>query len=196
MAFVGHNGAGKSTLLKILANWIIADAGLATIDGVDISRRLEIVKRIGFVPETPNLFENFSVEYNLHLFRRLFGLPPSRVDEVLSQFQLESFRKCKIQTLSKGLKQRSSLARALLAKPAVLLLDEPTSGLDFESTNALHLVLKALHAEGHTIVFTSHRSEEVRLLATRMIVLHSGRIMSDCDPKQQAHHLTTGDLLL
>ena len=193
VAIVGHNGAGKSTLLKILANWIKAESGSAFIDGVDIRRRLDLVRRVGFAPEMPNLFENFSVEYNLKLFTRLFRLPLSRVDRILSQFNLNSFRKSKVQTLSKGLKQRVSLGRALLAEPAVLLLDEPTSGLDFESTKELHGMLRTLHAAGQTILFTTHRSEEVRTLATRMIVLHRGQVAFDGEPK---HMSLAGDLLL
>src|SRR3989304_6317847 len=75
MAVVGHNGAGKSTLLKMLANWILPDSGQVMIDGIDLRNRREVVKKVGFVPEVPNLFDFFSVGYNLKLFAVLFQIP-------------------------------------------------------------------------------------------------------------------------
>ena len=109
-------------------------AGEVRIDGIDLTNRRAIVRKIGFVPETPNLFEFFSVEYNLALFARLFQIPSSRVGETLMDFSLFPYRRNKVQTLSKGLKQRVSIGRSLLADPSILLFDEPTSGLDFEMT--------------------------------------------------------------
>ena len=83
IAIVGHNGAGKSTLLKMLANWIIPDSGHVTIDGMDLRNRKAVVKKMGFIPEDPNLFDFFSVQYNLKLFARLARTPLSRVEDVL-----------------------------------------------------------------------------------------------------------------
>jgi len=183
VAVVGHNGAGKSTLLKMLANWIVPDGGQVLIDGVDLKNRLALVRKIGFVPETPNLFDLFSVEYNLTLFARLFQIPLSRVEETLKEFDLLSFRRHKILELSKGLKQRVSIGRALLPDPPVLLFDEPTSGLDFEMTKEIYKLLKRLHASGKTILFTSHRPEEIKTLASRIMVLHEGGIVFDGLPR-------------
>ncbi len=184
VAIVGHNGAGKSTFLKMLANWLVADSGNASIDSVKLSDRMALVRRIGFVPETPNLFEYFSVDYNFKLFAKLFKLPNSRVDEICREFHLEPFRSKKVLTLSKGLRQRVSLGRALLANPPILLLDEPTSGLDFETTKEVYQNLKSFHHSGKTILFTSHRSEEIRALATRVIVLHGGKLIFDGTPNE------------
>ena len=117
IAIVGHNGAGKSTLLKMLANWIIPDGGEVAVDGIDLSNRSAVVKKIGFIPEDPNLFDFFSVEYNLKLFAKLSDTPLTRVEDVLNEFNLLRFRKAKVQSLSKGLKQRVSIGRALLANP-------------------------------------------------------------------------------
>jgi ABC-2 type transport system ATP-binding protein len=183
IAVVGHNGAGKSTLLKLLANWLVPDHGQMRIDGIDLQDREAVVRRIGFVPETPNLFEAFSVEYNLKLFARLFRVPFSRVPEVLTEFQLQPFRRHPVRVLSKGLKQRVSIGRALLADPTFLLLDEPTSGLDFEMTKEVYRLLKSLHDSGKTVLFTSHRPEEIRSLATRILVLHQGRVVFDGLPE-------------
>jgi ABC-type multidrug transport system ATPase subunit len=184
IAVVGHNGAGKSTLLKMLANWILPDSGHAVIDGIVLNNRRAVVEKVGFVPETPNLFDFFTVEHNLKLFAHLFRMPLSRVDEVLREFNLVPFRKNKIQVLSKGLKQRVNIGRALLANPPVLLFDEPTSGLDFEMTRELYRLLKSIHDAGKTIFFTSHRPEEIKTLATRIMVLHEGSLVFDGSPKE------------
>ncbi len=179
IAIVGHNGAGKSTLLKILANWILPDSGIVLIDGIDLKNRTAVVKKMGFIPEVPNLFDSFSVQYNLTLFAALSKISTLRVEEILSEFNLIPFRKSKVQSLSKGLKQRVNIGRALLTDPPILLLDEPTSGLDFEMTREIYRLLSTMHGADKTIIFTSHRPEEIRSLATRVILLHEGCIVFD-----------------
>jgi ABC-type multidrug transport system ATPase subunit len=184
IAIVGHNGAGKSTLLKMLANWILPDSGHAMINGIDLRNRAAVVRNVGFIPEVPNLFDFFSVEYNLKLFALLSRIPFLRVEDILIEFSLQPFRKSKVQTLSKGLKQRVNIGRALLADPSVLILDEPTSGLDFEMTREIYRLLNKMHDAGKTIIFTSHRPEEIRTLATRILVLHEGSLIFDGSPQE------------
>ncbi|MFH1758081.1 MAG: ABC transporter ATP-binding protein [Pseudomonadota bacterium] len=184
VAVIGHNGAGKSTLLKMLASWLLPDSGQVLVDGINLENRLAVVRKVGFVPETPNLFDFFSVEYNLKIFARLFQVPFLRIEEILKEFDLLPFRKNKIQILSKGLRQRVSIGRTLLADPPVLLFDEPTSGLDFEMTKEIYRLLKDFHASGKTILFTSHRPEEIKTLATRIIVLHQGSSVFDGSPQK------------
>lgn len=184
IAIVGHNGAGKSTLLKMLASWIVPDGGSVMIDGVALKNRTAVVRKVGFIPEEPNLFDFFSVEYNLKLFAALSLTPLLRVEEILGEFNLLPFRKSKVQALSKGLKQRVNIGRALLADPPVLLLDEPTSGLDFEMTREIYRLLGAMHDAGKTIIFTSHRPEEIKNLATRIMVLHQGKLVFDGPPHE------------
>ncbi|MHB8987478.1 MAG: ABC transporter ATP-binding protein [Desulfobulbia bacterium] len=184
IAIVGHNGAGKSTLLKMLSSWIIPDSGEVVVDGINLKNRMALVRKIGFVPETPNLFDFFSVEYNFKLFARLFQIPFSRIEEILQEFNLLSYRHNKVQVLSKGLKQRVSIGRSLLADPPVLLFDEPTSGLDFEMTKEVYRLLKSTHASGKTILFTSHRPEEIKTLATRIMLLHQGSLVFDGPPQE------------
>jgi len=179
IAIVGHNGAGKSTLLKMLANWILPDGGSVAIDGINLKHRAAVVRKMGFIPEEPNLFDFFSVEYNLRLFAALNQTPLLRVEEILNEFNLLPFRKSRVQALSKGLKQRVNIGRALLADPPVLLLDEPTSGLDFEMTREIYRLLNTMHDAGKTIIFTSHRPEEIKHLATRIMVLHEGSLVFD-----------------
>lgn len=182
IAIVGHNGAGKSTLLKLLASWLIPDSGQVTVQGTELRNRLALVRQIGFVPENPNLHDFFSVNYNLALFARLFGAPPARVEETLQEFKLLPFRHNAVRTLSKGLKQRVSIGRSLIADPPVLLLDEPTSSLDFETTKDIYRLIHRIHALGKTVLFTSHRPEEIKSLATRILVLHEGAVVFDGTP--------------
>ena len=182
VAVIGHNGAGKSTLLKMLASWHLPDSGHVLVDGINLEHRLDVVRKIGFVPETPNLFDFFSVEYNLALFARLFQVPSGRVEDIMKEFNLLPFRSSKVQVLSKGLRQRVSIGRSLLADPPLLLFDEPTSGLDFEMTKEIYRLLSDFHAAGKTIVFTSHRPEEIKTLATRVIMLHQGLLVFDGSP--------------
>lgn len=184
IAVIGHNGAGKSTLLKMLASWLLPDNGQVLVDGINLRNRLAVVRKVGFVPETPNLFDFFSVEYNLKIFARLFQVPFLRIEEILKEFALLPFRNNKIQVLSKGLRQRVSIGRAFLADPPVLLFDEPTSGIDFEMTKEIYRLLKDFHALGKTIIFTSHRPEEIKTLATRIIVLHQGSLVFDGPPQK------------
>jgi len=162
VAIVGHNGAGKSTLLKMLSNWIQPDSGEILVNGLNLKNRQTVVKTIGFVPEVPNLFDFFSVGYNLKFFARLFGSPLSRVDEILREFNLISFKKTKVRTLSKGLRQRVNIGRSLIANPPFLLFDEPTSGLDVD--------------------MTTHRPEEIKDLATRILVFNKGVLIFDGTP--------------
>jgi len=184
IAVIGHNGAGKSSLLKMLASWLLPDNGQVLVDGINLRNRLAVVRKVGFVPETPNLFDFFSVEYNLKIFVRLFQVPFLRIEEILKEFDLQPFRHNKIQVLSKGLRQRVSIGRALLADPPVLLFDEPTSGIDFEMTKEIYRMLKDFHISGKTIIFTSHRPEEIKTLATRVIVLHQGHLVFDGSPQK------------
>ncbi len=187
IAVIGHNGAGKSTLLKMLAGWLLPDSGEVLMDGINLKNRMALVRKVGFVPETPNLFDFFSVEYNFKLFARLFQIPFLRIEETLKEFNLLPYRHNKIQVLSKGLKQRASIGRSLLADPPVLLFDEPTSGLDFEMTKEIYRLLKSTHASGKTILFTSHRPEEIKTLATRVLLLHQGSLVFDGPPREYFH---------
>lgn len=183
IAVIGHNGAGKSTLLKILAGWLLPDSGTVTMDGINLKDRLAVVRKVGFVPEVPNLFEFFSVEYNLKLFARLFHVPLMRIEDILREFDLLRFRTSRIQELSKGLRQRVSIGRTLLANPPLLLFDEPTSGLDFEMTKEVDRMIRDFHGAGKTVLFTSHRFDEIRKLATRVIMLHQGQLVFDGSPQ-------------
>jgi ABC-type multidrug transport system ATPase subunit len=168
----------------MLAGWLLPDSGEVLVDGIDLKNRPALARKVGFVPETPNLFDFFSVEYNLKLFARLFQSPFIRIEKILKEFDLLPYRHNKVRVLSKGLQQRVSIGRSLLADPPVLLFDEPTAGLDFEMTTEIYRLLQRTHASGKTILFTSHRPEEIKTLATRVIVLHQGSLAFDGPPRE------------
>ena len=130
----------------------------------------------------------FSISFRLNTISNylpvFFRVPFLRIEEILQEFDLLSFRKNKIQVLSKGLRQRVSIGRALLADPPILLFDEPTSGLDFEMTKEIYRIIKDFHSSGKTILFTSHRPEEIKTLATRVIMLHQGNLVFDGSPQE------------
>ena len=196
VAIVGHNGAGKSTLLKILGNWLLPDDGQVTVEGIDLKHRSAYIKLVGFVPEVPALFDFFSVEYNFKLFAGFFRAPAARIEAVLREFDLLAFRRKRVQALSKGLKQRVSIGRSLLADPPIMLFDEPTVGLDFEMTKEVYRLLQSIHARGKTIIFTSHRPEEIRALATRILVLHQGSLVFDGPTEEYFESKAYQDLYL
>jgi len=196
VAVVGHNGAGKSTLLKLISGWLAPDSGSVEVDGISSLDRCAYVKKVGFVPETPNLFDRFSVEYNFRLFAGLFNASFKRIDRLLKEFDLTSYRSARVHVLSKGLKQRANIGRALLSNPGFILFDEPTLGLDFEMTRDVYRLLKKVHSAKKTVLFTSHRPEEIRSLATRIIVLHEGRVVFDGPPKKYFRSRTYRELYL
>lgn len=182
VAIVGHNGAGKSTLMKTIGQWIIPDQGLILINGHDLKEKKHLSNKLSFVPEVPHLYDLFSVDYNLKLFSFLFNQSKIRVDQVLDQLQLQPYRTHKVRSLSKGLKQRVNIARALISDPDLLLLDEPTSGLDFEMTREVYKILQSMHKNGKTIIFSTHQPEEIKSMVTRILALHRGEIVFDGPP--------------
>ena len=184
IAIVGHNGAGKSTLLKMLAQWVLPHKGQVMLNGIDSKNKRNLANMIGFVPEAPNLFDFFSVEYNLKLFALLFHLPFSRVNEIMEEFGLAAFQRSQVRALSKGLRQRVNIGRSLMADPALVLFDEPTSGLDVEMTQEIYRMMCDLHRRGKTILFTTHRPDEIKDLATRIIALNQGRLVFDGSPQE------------
>ncbi len=175
--FLGPNGAGKTTTIRILAGQLRPNSGEARILGRDVFKGMaEIQPKMGVVPEKANLYERLSVKENLEFFCRLYGCPLSNADRYLELVNLAEEKKTQVKKLSKGMKQRVLLARALLHEPAVLFLDEPTAGLDPASASNIHQLLKRLNAEGMTILLTTHNMEEVDILCRQVAFLDRGLI--------------------
>jgi len=187
--FLGPSGSGKTTTVKILTGQLLPTSGTARVFGVDIakmkdSERQQHLSRIGILTDNSTLYDRLTIEDNLVLFCQLYNVPTSRVQEALEQVNLTNERKTVVKQLSKGMKQRVTLARALLHKPDVLFLDEPTSALDPTNTKRIHEALRELNRMGTTIFLTTHDMEEAESLCDRIAFLHNGCIAAMDTPQQ------------
>src|SRR5262249_21102566 len=176
------NGAGKTTTMRILAGYLTASAGKATIDGIDVFwDPLEVRRRIGYMPENCPLYPEMRVIEYLRFRAGIKGLHGTRrrqrVDYVLRRWWLEDVRRQLIGTLSKGYRQRVGLADALLAEPPVLILDEPTSGLDPTQIRSARDLIRELGAE-HTILLSTHILPEVEMTCSHVIIIAGGRVVA------------------
>ncbi len=180
--FLGHNGAGKSTTLRILAGALSPTGGQALIDGHG-SSTMEARRNVGFLPETPPLTAELTVEEQLGFAAGIrVGGPRARrkaaVAAVVERCGLGDVRRKLNSTLSKGTKQRVGLAQALLGDPPVLLLDEPTAGLDPKQAAAVRELIRDLGA-GHAVLLSTHLLHEVTALCSRALLLRRGRLVVD-----------------
>ena len=147
--FLGPSGAGKTTLINILTGQLKADEGTTQLLGKDTKDLTpEDLAHIGLVGDSSGYYEKLSLEKNLIVYAKIYGLPNSRVDEVLEQVGLLESKKTIAEKLSTGMRQRMFLARALLNRPELLFLDEPTSGLDPMTSKKIHRLLEELKAAG------------------------------------------------
>jgi ABC-2 type transport system ATP-binding protein len=181
--FLGPNGAGKTTTFRMLAGLIPPTRGNVRVAGIDLSRRTAaaVRGRVGFLTETPGLWERLPVRTNLLTYARLFGIgrPDARVDDLLRTFDLWDHRHDRAALLSKGLKQRVSLARALVHDPAVVLLDEPTAGLDPHSARGVRELILTLGRAGRAVLVSTHNLDEAERVSDRIAVIERRLIASD-----------------
>jgi len=175
--FLGPNGAGKTTTLKILTGQLLPSSGKATVMNENTYNNSRLSRHIGVVPENTNLYERLTVEQNLQFFCRLYECDTRNIDYFLEQVQMLDEKKTVVKKLSKGLKQRVLLIRALLHNPKVLFLDEPTSGLDPASADRIHKLIAHLNSQGVTVFLTSHNMEEVDKLCNRVAFIDKGKIV-------------------
>ena len=175
--FLGPNGAGKTTTVRTLATLMAPTSGSATVAGWPLTPENgeEIRRRIAVMPESPGLYLRLSVLENLECFADLYEVstPRARIDGALRAVDLVDRAQDACGTLSKGLRQRVSLARALLSDPEVLFLDEPTVGLDPVAAREVHELIVGLRARGVTIFLTTHRLEEAERLCDRVAILNT-----------------------
>lgn len=178
--FLGPNGVGKSTTVHLLTKILEPDNGSIFINGKRINDYgNELYQKIGIVGEHQNLYENLTIKENLDYFASLFKLPLSRVLEILNELDLEQYANVIAKNLSKGLKQRVLIARAILHQPKILFLDEPSSGLDPIASDKIMKNIKNLANNGITVFLTSHFLEEVNELCHRIGFLRDGRIVEE-----------------
>lgn len=183
LGLLGRNGAGKSTCLRILSTYLKASSGSVSLAGLDYNtKRKAVAQLVGYVPDHPALYNQLTVAEYLQYIGALRGLKKPElnlaVSRVISECQLAEVNNCLCGHLSRGYRQRVSLAQALIHKPALLLLDEPTIGLDLEQLSTLRQILQST-AHKSIVLFSSHMLSEVTDICTRVLIFESGRIKSD-----------------
>ncbi len=182
--FLGPSGAGKTTLINILTGQLKADEGTTQLLGKDTKDLTpEDLARIGLVGDSSGYYEKLSLEKNLIVYAKIYGLPNSRVDEVLEQVGLLESKKTIAEKLSTGMRQRMFLARALLNRPELLFLDEPTSGLDPMTSKKIHRLLEEIKAAGTTIFLTTHDMVEATEMCDRISLLNQGDLVEIGTPR-------------
>lgn len=187
--FLGPNGAGKTTTTRMITGVIPPTSGTAFILGHDIWRKPVLAKQgFGVVPETSNAYADLTAWRNLLLMGELYGLSPAlaqeRATKLLGTLGLLDRRDQKVQTYSKGMKQRLVLAMALIHEPGLLFLDEPTSGLDVHSKQLILNLLRNLNRDGTTIFLTTHNMEEANRLCDRIAIIRAGKLVAVDAPEK------------
>ena len=185
---LGPNGAGKTTTLKLALGLGHADAGNLLLLGHSMPDQAQAArKRVGVVPQFDNLDPDFTCAENLLVYGRYFGLPDrvigQRIAPLLAFAGLQGREYARIGTLSGGMRRRLTMARALVNDPEVVFMDEPTTGLDPQARHLVWERLRALRAEGKTLVLTTHFMEEAERLCTRLLVLDRGRVVAQGSPR-------------
>ena len=185
--FLGPNGAGKTTTMKMIACVSPKTSGILTVIGMDPdSDPVRIKTRLGIVPQETNLDPDFTCYGNLYLYARYFDIPDEsaakKADELLEFVQLAEKRDVTVEKLSGGMKRRLILARSLVNNPDILILDEPTIGLDPQARHLIWEKLRALRAQGNTIVLTTHYLDEAARLCDRLVIMDNGRILVEGTP--------------
>ncbi|MEK8023979.1 MAG: ABC transporter ATP-binding protein [Candidatus Hydrogenedentota bacterium] len=183
LGFLGPNGAGKTTTVRLLAALISPTSGTAIVNGHDVRNDADSVRRsVGILTETPGFYDRLSVQRNLEIFAALYDVndPAARVARYLDRLGLTSRRMDPAGTLSKGMKQKLAICRALLHEPPIVFLDEPTSALDPEAARVVRDFIRELQSDGRTILLCTHNLEEadqlcdrVALFRTRLLVVET-----------------------
>jgi len=171
---LGPSGSGKTTIINILTNQIEADAG-------DVHVKASAFET-GLMLDEDGLYPRLSCLENLQIFSRIYKTPPGSSEEALENVGLADAAKKAVTSLSKGMRQRLALARAILHKPKILFLDEPTSALDPRTTDSMHMLILGLRDKGSTIFLTTHNMDEAVKLCDRVALLHKGQIVEQGRP--------------
>jgi len=190
---LGPNGAGKTTTLRLCLGLIDPDGGEIEVLGLPVPEKArEARRRIGVVPQADNLDPDFTVEENLLVYGRYFGLGEAevraRIPALLDFAGLGARAASRIQTLSGGMKRRLTLARSLVNDPDLIFLDEPTTGLDPQARHIIWERLRRLLAQGKTIFLTTHFMDEAERLCHRLAIMDRGRIISHGAPREMIAH--------
>ncbi|VAX36766.1 Gliding motility-associated ABC transporter ATP-binding protein GldA [hydrothermal vent metagenome] len=183
VGFLGQNGAGKTTLMRIITSYLSATSGEVFIAGKNVAHNTLVIRqKIGYLPETPPLYDNMIVHDYLKFAAKLKDVPVKQqsvqVERVLSQCHLQEVRHEMIGILSKGYRQRIGIAQAIIHNPAILILDEPTNGLDPVQILQVRKLIKSLESQC-TVLISTHILSEIEQLAQRVLMIKSGKIIAD-----------------
>jgi len=186
MGFLGPNGAGKTTTMRILTCYLPPTDGTARVAGHDVFLApLEVKKRVGYIPETPPLYPDMTVQEFLDFCSKIKGVASrdrkSKVDDAIEKCRVGDVRGKLIAKLSKGYRQRVGLAQAILNNPDVLILDEPTAGLDPKQIIETRELIKSLGGD-HTIILSTHILPEVSMTCGRVVIINQGRVVAEDTP--------------
>ncbi|RDI95923.1 ABC transporter ATP-binding protein [Meiothermus sp. QL-1] len=199
LALLGPNGAGKSTTIKALVGLLRPSRGRALINGVDVWREPVRAKaQFGYVPDRPYLYGKLSGVELLRFAAGVYRLPRAqaeqRIEALLAQLRLERFASSLIETYSHGMRQKLSLALALLHAPPALILDEPMVGLDPHATRLVRELLREYPREGRAVLFATHQLHLAEQVADRVALVHQGRLLALGPPKELLRHHQSKDL--
>jgi ABC-2 type transport system ATP-binding protein len=197
---LGPNGAGKTTTIGILTTRVLPTAGTARVSGVDVAKdAVRVRTHIGVVPQRPNPDRSLDAMENLVYHAAYFGISRARAQqraaELLERLHIADKARAKVDELSGGQQQRLMIARALIHEPDVLFLDEPTVGLDPQARLDLWEILRALHAQGRTIVMTTHYMEEADRLCERIGIVDRGKLLALDTPGRLKERAPGGTLI-
>lgn len=184
---LGANGSGKSTTFNMMSGLLRPSAGEVTVLGKGLKEMRKGIPEIGMVTQQDSIYETLSVRENLEFFSSQFGIPGSmskgRIGDLLAKVKLTRKRDALASSLSGGMKKRLNMACSLVHEPKVLFMDEPTVGLDPVVRKEIWEVIRGLHKDGKTIIFTSHYMDEVEALCDRVAIMFAGRIVASGTPK-------------
>jgi sodium transport system ATP-binding protein len=180
---LGPNGAGKTTTLRMLYTLMTPDAGQVLVDGVDVARDAQAVRRnLGVLPDARGVYKRLSARENIAYFGRLHGMDETviakRGDELIAALDMADFADRRTEGFSQGQRTKTAIARALVHQPRNVILDEPTNGLDVMTTRAMRGFLRRLREEGRCVLFSSHIMQEVAALCDRIVVIAKGRVVA------------------
>ncbi|MCM1987411.1 ATP-binding cassette domain-containing protein [Methanococcoides seepicolus] len=186
--FLGPNGAGKTTAIRLLTGILMPDFGNVFIEGIDLVKNpIKAKMMMGVIPEIGNVYADLTAKQNLYLAGKYYGLSKNTLEkkseELLSTLGLYERRNDPVRTFSKGMKQRVSIACAIIHDPHILFLDEPTEGLDVQSRRLVIETIKHLNGKGSTIFLTTHNIEEANKLCQRVCIINKGKIVAIDKPE-------------
>lgn len=179
---LGLNGAGKTTALRLLSTTLKPTSGTAKVAGFDIVKQPQEVKsKIGFLTGQTSLYPRLTADEVITYFCRLYGMNGRQIEQrkkgIFAALGITEFKDTKVDRLSTGMKQKVSIARAIIHDPPVLILDEPTVGLDVITSRGIVDLIREARKQGKTVILSTHRMEEAAKLCDRIAIIHKGRIV-------------------